>query len=616
MRTFKHASRLLLALALALAVAVVGCQSDSPTEPSARPTTPQPPTPTVTYNITVTASPADLNVGSTTPSTVTVEVRRSDNGQPPPDLTKVTLTTTLGEFGSIGSGTQSVELQLINGRAQAALFPGGAVGSATLRAQLDDSVGGTTVDIRGQQTFFVSSISPNVGAPEGGQTVNIDGGGFDEPVRVTFNGATAQVISVSPTRIKVRTPSATAAGVTVPVGTSVPVNVSVTVNLNENGQAADTLNNGFVYSAGGTVEPPRVFSVSPASGPNEGGTRVTIVGSGFQSPVQVIFGLGGSVTSFNGVEAQVESVEPGRIVVLTPSARAFGQNLLNAVVDVLVKNLNSGFSTISPQAFKYGTNVLITGMGPGSGPYTGGTQVTITGQGFDDPVAVSLGGVGQQVLSVSGTQIVFRTVGVVVNSCPANGVITATGVSVTNLDTGDSATAGNLSFQYLVPRPQIFGINPTSGNPGNNATITGTNFAANVQVLFGDAANGSSAPINSNNATTISVRVPQAPAGFTFNTEPCDGNGDGIPGGTRNAPTAISVTVRNLDGTGCSVTLPNAYLLNPPNTTCTGDTSAPPPTTAQCNDGIDNDGDGRIDFGAGPTNDPQCTSLDDNSEAL
>lgn len=613
MRTLRNASHLVLALAL---VAMAGCQSDSPTEPSSRPSTPQPPPPVVTYNIVVTADPSQLTVGSTTPSTVTVEVRRADNGQAPPDLTQVTLTTTLGEFGSVGSGTQTVNLQLINGRAQAALFPGTAVGTATLRAQVDQNVGGANVDIRGQETFFVSSISPSVGAPEGGQVVNIDGGGFDDPVRVTFNGATAQVISVTPTRIRVRTPSATAAGINVPVGTSVPVNVVVTVNLNETGQLTDTLANGFVYSAGSTVEPPRVFSMSPTSGTNDGGTRVTIIGSGFQNPVQVLFGLGTSASSFNGVEATVESVDANRIVVITPSARGFGQNLLNRVVDVLVKNLNSGFNTISPQAFKYGTNVLITGMGPGSGPYTGGTQVTITGQGFDDPVAVSLGGVGQQVLSVSGTQVVFRTVGVVVNQCPSNGQIAATGVSVTNLDTGDSATASNLTFLYLVPRPQIFGISPTGGSPGNTATITGQNFATNVQVLFGDPTNGSSAPINSNNASSINVRVPQAPAGFTFNTEPCDGNGDGIPGGTRNSPTAISVTVRNLDGTGCFVTLPNAYLLNPPNTTCTGDTSEPPPTTPQCNDGIDNDGDGRIDFGAGPTNDPQCTSLEDNSESI
>jgi hypothetical protein len=105
--------------------------------------------------------------------------------------------------------------------------------------------------------------------------------------------------------------------------------------------------------------------------------------------------------------------------------------------------------------------------------------------------------------------------------------------------------------------------------------------------------------------------VPSAPQGFTFITEPCDGNGDGIPSGTRLTQTPISVTVRNLNGTGCATTLSNAFLLNPPNTTCTGDTSTPPPPpTPQCNDGVDNDLDGLIDFPA----DPGCSSLADTTE--
>jgi hypothetical protein len=103
--------------------------------------------------------------------------------------------------------------------------------------------------------------------------------------------------------------------------------------------------------------------------------------------------------------------------------------------------------------------------------------------------------------------------------------------------------------------------------------------------------------------------VPNAPQGFEFITEPCDGNGDGVPNGTRLAPTPISVSVRNLD-TGCAFTLTNAFVMNPSNTTCTGDTSTPPPPpTVQCNDTFDNDSDGLIDAA-----DPQCTGPTDNSE--
>src|SRR6185436_9179062 len=124
-------------------LAVAGCQSDSPTEPSSGgpPASPKPPTPTTTYSITVTPSPNQLTAGSTTPSTITVDVRRADTGAVPADLTPVTVTTNLGEFGSAGSGVKTVTLQLVNGRAQAVLFPGTDAGTATVQADVAGSRG-------------------------------------------------------------------------------------------------------------------------------------------------------------------------------------------------------------------------------------------------------------------------------------------------------------------------------------------------------------------------------------------------------------------------------------------------------------------------------------------
>ena len=576
--------------------------------------TPKPPEPVTTFNVTVTANPAQITAGSTTPSSITVDVRRNDTGQPPADLTEVVLTTTLGSFNSPTGGPQEVTLQLVNGRAQAVLYAGTDQGTATVRAVVGPSAGAANVQIGQAATFFVSSVSPSVGDPQGGDQVTISGGGFDEPVRVTFNSATAEVLSVTPTRIRVRTPSATAAGVNVPVGSTASVNVGVAINVNETGAATDQLVNAFTYAhGGGGVQQPTFFSISPASGTNDGGTTVRIRGTGFQAPIQVFFGIGVNAASFNGVEAQVQSVSPTEIVAVTPAARGFGQNMVNQLVDILIKNVNSGFNTVASDAFKYGSEVLITAMGPGSGPFTGGTRVTIFGQGFDAPVAVSLGGVGQQVVSVTGTEVEFITSGVTVAACPANGLVTVTGVSVTNIESGATGSA-NLGFNYVVPRPLIFGVSPTSGPIGTTVTISGQNFSSTLRVTFaGDSSSGSSAQILSSSSTAISVRVPTPPPGFTFATEPCDGNGDGNAGGTRNIPTPVSVTVTDLAGTGCSTTLANAFTLTPTNTTCTGDTTTP--TSFQCSDGVDNDADTFIDFGAGPTNDPQCSSATDNSES-
>jgi hypothetical protein len=609
MKPLKNAIHL---FCVSVLLVVAGCQSDSPTEPSpsGTPASPKPPTPTTTYSITVTPSPNQLTAGSTTPSTITVDVRRADTGALPADLTPVTLTTNLGEFGSAGSGLTTVTLQLVNGRAQAVLFPGANAGTATLQADVAGSRGAANVQIGQPGTFFISALNPSVGSPQGGQEVTILGGGFDGPVRVTFNGAAAVVRSVTATQIRAVVPPASASGTVVGTGQSVPVAVAVTINYNEVNAATDTLPAGFTYSLGGVVQP-AILSVSPNAGTNDGGTRITIVGDGFQAPVQVLFGQGTSAGNFNGIEATVLETAANRLVVLSPPARGFGQDNVNQLVNILVKNLNTGFSTVSSAAFKYGNKVLITGMGPGSGPYTGGTRVTIIGQGFDEPVAVTLGGVGQLVTAVTGTEIVFLTSGTPITSCPSTGIVTVTGVSVTNLETGDTGSAPGLSFNYLVPLPLIFGVSPTSGAVGATITISGRSFAPNVQVVFGDPASGSSASIVSVSSTAIVVRVPTPPSTFVFATEPCDGNGDGIAGGTRNIPTPISVTVRNLDGTGCVATLTNAFTLSPQNVTCTGDTSTPPPpATVQCNDGFDNDGDTLIDAA-----DPQCTGPTDNSES-
>src|SRR5690349_21249016 len=117
MKPLRMFYRLLFALLIA---AFVGCQSDSPTEPSGGGpvVTPKPPDPVTTYNVQVTANPGEIIANGEASSTITVRVRRTDNGQPPPDGTQVTLTTTLGRFGST-SGPSQTTLQLVNGEAQA-----------------------------------------------------------------------------------------------------------------------------------------------------------------------------------------------------------------------------------------------------------------------------------------------------------------------------------------------------------------------------------------------------------------------------------------------------------------------------------------------------------------
>jgi len=553
-----------ISLALALAV-LVGC-SKSPTEPKQTPTNPVPPVPVTTFSVSVTASPGALTVGGATSSTITVTVVRSDTGTPPPDGTSVTLTTTLGEFGNVGSGLKTVTLQLVGGRAQAVLFPGAQAGTATLQAKVQIAggagTGTTAVAINQAATFFIGSVNPSVGSPQGGDQVDVLGGGFVGPVRVTFNGAAATVLSVSATRIRVIVPSAAAAGVTVGVGQSAPVSVGVTINVNQTGTASDNLPNAFTYSFGGTIDQPQVFSVTPSTGTNDGGTRVTINGTGFSSPVQVFFEGASPKVS---LEASVVSVSPTQIVVLSPPARGFGNVLGNTAVDIRVKNLNSGFETTAVGAFRYGSKVLITSFGPGELEWNDTTTlITIQGQGFASPVAAGIAGVAAHVVSVSGTEVVVQSPGVVPTSCTD---VTG-GVSVVNINTGDgdNTSTHGLNFIYRVPKTAVTSIHPTMGPPagGTPVTITGNGLQGAVRVQFGDQT-ASASPGAGGTIVATTPAFSGTPA-----TKTCTlGNGTQ---GTQQTDTAVDVKITNLDTT-CTDTLPKAFVYQ----TATGCT--PPPAT-------------------------------------
>ncbi len=552
----------LFVLLPAALLALAACTSNSPSEPRVDPVPPVPPTAQITYNITVTANPTTLAIGSGQSSTITVHVVRADNGQPPANLTPITLSTSLGTFGSAGGETQ-VTLQLTNGSAQAVLFPGASSGVATVRATLDRSEGFANVQIGAGATFFISFVQPSVIDPQGGETATILGGGFESPVRVTVGAANVQVVSVAPDRIRIVTPSAVQAGVTVTTGQAVPVNVGVTINVNEPEQKSDNLAAGLTYATGGGggVQPV-ITSVTPSSGSNDGGTRITINGSGFQSPVQVFFEGGSPRIS---VEAPVESVTANRVIVLSPAARGFGQGLQNQSVDIRVKNTGSGFEGSTQGGFRYGSNVLITAVGPTEVVYNQPEQVVIQGQGFDEPLTVGLAGVAAAVQSVTGTRIVVQSPSVTISNCS----IPSGQVSVVNIETGDGANfPGPFRFRPIVP--VITSISPNTGPAAGNTlvTITGavskfTGFDAPVRVLV----NGQAVNLVSATPGSLTIRTP--PFNGTFPTRPCT---IGNQTGTQMLPAPVSVMVTNLN-TGCSDTVANGFSYEPADSSCV----VPPP---------------------------------------
>ncbi len=626
MKNSKTRNALRAAGTLALVAALTACTSkDSPTAPQSGGGggVPSGTGNAGAWTITVTASPNTLHTPPASQlfgdelSTITVAARNTATGVAPPDGSTLVLSCTGGTLGNSAStiGDQnSVTHTLTNGEATDTFRPSASDTSftAVCRATFAASSGQTSIQVIASGTepsFAVDHVDPNVGDPAGGLHAVIFGQQISGTVKVTFGGSSAQVLSSSGSQVRVVVP---ASAVAVPVGSSRPVDVVVTNAFGTTDEATDTIVNGFIYANGGSIENPVIFTVDPPTGDQEGGTQVTISGNHFDVNAQVVFRVTGGGSATIDLPAPTLDVSTTRIVALSPDIRAYvTAGTLVQPVNAQVRVINpNGAVGVAGQQFTYGSTIRLTSIAPGHGPFNGGTRVTIFGSGFDEPLAVSFGGVGQHVVSVSGTEIIVQTSALTGSAIPPCNGQTDGDVVVTNIEGGASATGLNFTYDGP-PNPLILGVSPAAGAVNSTTTVSGQGFdPAALRVLFGGA-DGSAAPIQNATSFSIQVMVPTPPPSFTFTTEACDGNGDNVASGTRNLPTPISITVRNLTA-GCETTLSNAFTLQPcgiAQCQCLGDTSTPPPTP-QCSDGIDNDGDGFIDL-----LDPQCTGPNDDNES-
>lgn len=555
-----------VAAACLLLAAVLACDSGNPVAP-APPDAPGAGTGSESFAISLSAAPPELQAGSGTPATLTVSAKGVADQMAPPDGTSVTLSADRGSLG-IDSPDQPVRvttLSLVGGRARVSFFGGDEVGTATILAKVGASTGQVQVPVVEAlpSNFFLSGIAPSAGPPEGETPVTISGAGFEEPVRATFGGVVAQVLSVTPETIEVRTPPSAAA---VAPGESLPVDVTVTNALTDPAPASDTLPGAFVY----TRAPQSSFfltGVDPPRGSPDGGDLVFVVGQGWQTdePLQVEFdgvaGTGPRAVSATKIRV---NIPPSKMPVAAGTTRLVDVTVtLDPGTAPRTATLPGGFGYVAPAG---PAPVLVTSLAPTEGPYSGGTSVTVTGSGFESPVAVELGGVAQtQVTSVQATSLVFTTEPIAVSACPAGGKIQVQGIKVTDLSSGQSGSAA-VVFSYLVPVPALTGISPSSGSQlgGRTVTLSGSGFEAPVRVLFTAAGQDFLGQAPTLQAGAVTVRTPAVPSEL-FPTVSCtDDNGDA---GVRAGDLVVDVSVVN-QATGCRDTLPGAFTYRPADTTC------------------------------------------------
>ncbi len=209
------------------------------------------------------------------------------------------------------------------------------------------SAGKTTVNVRkpGEDVFVledaftyarqaprtIATVRPVKGPERGGTAITITGSAFDPQADVLVGGAAARKVKVvSSTRITAVTPP----------GTVGPADVAV----RNPGLPAAILADGFEFVAAPTLK-----SVAPARGPEAGGTKVTLTGTGF---------LDGAKVTFAGAAAtKVTVVSPTRITAVTPPGKA-------GAVTVIVDNPDQPASALK-RGFTYQAGATEPGVAAG-----------------------------------------------------------------------------------------------------------------------------------------------------------------------------------------------------------------------------------------------------------
>jgi subtilisin family serine protease len=167
---------------------------------------------------------------------------------------------------------------------------------------------GGRLDVAKALPALVSEVSPDSGPAAGGTQVRITGANFARATGVMFGSASAAFTVNSPTSITA----------TAPAGSGM---VDVTV-FTPGGPSAPVPGDRFNYVVP-PPPPPAVTGVSPSSGPQAGGTSVTITGSNLGGATAVDFGSKGAAIIDDSPTSITATAPPGSgtvdVTVTTPA---------------------------------------------------------------------------------------------------------------------------------------------------------------------------------------------------------------------------------------------------------------------------------------------------------
>ena len=319
----------------------------------------------------------------------------------------------------------------------------------------------------------VTGLSPTAGALGGGTLVTISGLNLGEATGVQFGSVSGtQLVLVSGTTLRA----------TAPAGTGT---VDVTVKTRVGGTSETSSADRFTYTP-----PPSVTALSPAAGPEEAETVVTISGQNLGEASAVHFGSA-SATNLK----QISSTE------LEATAPASSQA---EQVDVTVTT-PYGTSTIGgADRFTYVARPTVTNATPGKVSVQGGVTITIEGTGF--VAGATIVQFGER----AATNVKVNSAGSLTATAPPEpaGIVDVTVAT----PGGTSATSSKDHFTYA---PEITSISPSAGpaKGGTVVTVRGVGFVTGTTATTIKFAKAAGSAVNCASSTECVVTAPAGSAG-------------------------------------------------------------------------------------------------------
>lgn len=297
----------------------------------------------------------------------------------------------------------------------------------------------------------MKGISPSFGSSHGGTQLSIFGAGFwfSGGLRARFGRTEVPATFVSPSELRCISPASSSPGLS-------PVLVS------ENGVddfGRDGL--GFTY-----VIPTRAVALFPQSGPQSGGTPITVVGSGFQMSSR----LG---CMFDEEFVPATYVSETKVSCVTPPST----NERTVLVTVAIEEPGS---VAEGTIFAYTGELYVSSVHPSSGPVSGGTTVYVNGFNFVD---------GQETRCVFGSRKVPADwISSTRVRCTSPQASTAQEAAFA-LEVGDHHRVNNGIIFSFYTEPALFDVFPRAGfvEGGTKLNLLGDflTFSKGLKASFG-----------------------------------------------------------------------------------------------------------------------------------